>query len=110
MRDNVVRFPVQKVKPPSSEELVERIRILAAPNAARYSVRWKSPQFQQQLLKVGLSMRQVLETVRKGCALGTPQMEETGGCRLKIKRKVAGRRTVVDVTVKEDHIVLETAI
>jgi hypothetical protein len=55
-------------------------------------------------------MRQVLETVRKGCAAGAPTLDQWGDWRIKLRRTVAGRKVQVVVAVKADHFVLVTAI
>jgi hypothetical protein len=73
-------------------------------------MRFDEPHFQQQLVERGLNMRQVLETVRKGCPVGTPTLDQWGDWRIKLRRKVAGRRVQVVVALKADHFVAVTAI
>ena len=55
-------------------------------------------------------MRQVLEVLRKGNGLDGPTPDEHGDYRIKLKRKVAGRRVQVVVAVKETHFVAVTVI
>lgn len=55
-------------------------------------------------------MRQVLETIRKGCPVGSPQLDQWGDWRIKLRRKAAGRTVQVVVAVKTDHFVIVTAI
>lgn len=108
MKNNIVRFPARPPPHKTTEELIERIRLLAAPDAARNSVR-QAPQFQSRLVAAGLSKREVLETARKGCVVGTPEMDERGDWTMNLKRKVAGRRVQLVVTLRQDHLVLEKA-
>ncbi len=55
-------------------------------------------------------MRQILEVLRHGRAVSDPAADRYGEWRIKLKRRVAGRRVQVVVAVKEDHIVVVTAI
>jgi hypothetical protein len=105
MSDNVVRLPLEKAVP-TADQLVSRIRAMAEAGRMRFD----HPHFQLRLVERGLNMRQVLETVRKGCAVGTPELDQWGDWRLKLRRKVAGRRVQVVVAVKPDHFVAVTAI
>ena len=49
-------------------------------------------------------MRSVLEVLRKGRSFGPPQLDDNGDWRLKMRRRVAGRRVEVVVAVYSDHI------
>lgn len=73
-------------------------------------MRFDKPHFREQLFGRDLNMRQVLETVRKGCPVGVPTLDQWGDWRIKLRRKVAGRRVQVVVVVKEDHFVAVTVI
>jgi hypothetical protein len=73
-------------------------------------MRFNEPHFKQQLVARQLNMRQVLETVRKGCPVGSPKLDRWGDWRVKLRRKVAGKRVQVVLAVKEDHFVAITAI
>jgi len=73
-------------------------------------MRFDHPHFRLRLAERGLNMRQVLETVRKGSAVGVPTLDQWGDWRIKLRRKVAGRRVQVVIAVKADHFVLVTAI
>ena len=55
-------------------------------------------------------MRQVLETIRKGCPVGTPKLDVWGDWRIKLRRKAAGRKVQIVVAVKADHFVVVTVI
>jgi hypothetical protein len=105
MNQNVV--PLRPAIPaPTAEQLQIRIRQLAEAGA----MRWEEPHFQKRLLQRKLTMRHVLETVKKGDPVGAPSLDQWGDWRLKLKRKVAGRRVQVVVAMKSDHFVYVTAI
>ena len=108
MSDNVVRFPVAK-PPPTADEMVSRIRDLADSGTIG-AMRFEQPHFQEQLLARDLNMRQILETVRKECPVGVPKLDQWGDWRLKLRRKVAGRRVQVVIALKMDHFVAVTVI
>ena len=55
-------------------------------------------------------MRQGLEVLRKGKGVSGPTLDEYGDYRIKLKRKVAGRRVQVVVAVKETHFDMVTVI
>ena len=95
---------------PNVQELVARIRALAAEENASKHIFFDHPHFQLRLRQRGLNMRQVLETVREGEPIGKPTLDPYGDWRIKLKRIVAGRRVQVVVAVKADHIVLVTPI
>jgi Domain of unknown function (DUF4258) len=57
-----------------------------------------------------ISMRQVLDTLRQGSVIDGPDKDEWGDWRVKLQRRVAGRRVQIVVAVKETHLVLITAI
>jgi hypothetical protein len=89
--------------------MVSRIRELA--DSGRLgAMRFDEPHFRQQLVERELNMRQVLETVRKGCPVGVPTLDQWEDWRIKLRRRVAGRRVQVVVALKEDHFVAVTVI
>lgn len=116
MSHNVIRFPGAKFDPtfdqepaPTAEQMVNRIRELAN-SGEPGCMRFDAPHFQEQLVNRQVTMRQVLETVRKGCPVGTPMLDQWGDWRIKLRRKVAGRRVQVVVALKTDHFVAVTVI
>jgi uncharacterized protein DUF4258 len=111
MSQNVIRFPGSQPSPsaPTATEMVKQIQKWANSGEPR-RMRFDEPHFKQQLDARQLNMRQVLETVRKGCPVGTPKLDEWGDWRIKLRRKVAGRRVQVVVALKADHFVAVTAI
>lgn len=109
MSDNVVRLLPVAHPTPTTDQLVARIRQLA--DSGRLgTTRFDEPHFQRQLIERDLNMRQVLETVRKGCPVGVPKLDQWGDWRIKLRRKVAGRRVQVVVALKADHFVAVTVI
>jgi hypothetical protein len=73
-------------------------------------MRFKSPLVQIRLRERKLNMRQVLETVRKGNHVGAPALDQWGDWRIKLRRKVAGRKVQVVVAVKTSHFEIVTVI
>lgn len=49
-------------------------------------------------------MRSILEVLRRGQPVGAPEMGEYGDRRIKMRRKVAGRRIHVVAAVCADHV------
>ena len=74
------------------------------------NLRFDHPHIQRRLVVRGITMRQILDVLRQGRATSGPTMDEYGDWRIKLKRRVAGRRVQVVVAVKEDHLVVVTAI
>ena len=102
----VVPFRARNVAP-TRNELVERVQGLATDTR---NMRVDHPHFRDRMSERGVSMRQVLEVLRKGIGVDGPTLDDCGDYRIKLKRKVAGRRTQVVVAVKETHFVVVTVI
>ena len=108
MDEKIVPFKAKRPSAvPSREELVQKVRALATVTT---NLRFDHPHLQGRLAKRGITMRQVLEVLRRGGATLGPTRDEYGDWRIKLKRRVAGRRVQVVVAVKEDHLVVVTAI
>ncbi len=110
MRGKVVilRAPGNSVKAvPSAADLIDHVRQLATNSL---NIRMDNPHLQSRLAQRGLGMRHVLETLRHGRAPRAPILDEYGDWRIKIERKVAGRKVQIVVAVKDDHFVVVTAI
>jgi hypothetical protein len=105
MTAKVIALPA-RLAIPTADQLVTRVRKLASTPSG---MRFDHPHFQQRLNERRLNMRQVLETVKKGCAVGNPKLDQWGDWRIKLRRKVAGRRVQVVVAVKGNHFVAITA-
>jgi len=61
------------------------------------------PHFRAQLKARGLSMRHALETLREWTAIDEPKKDKWGDRRIKVSRRVAGRKVQVVVAYKGDH-------
>lgn len=92
---------------PTLAELVAKVRVLAEDTD---SVEFLNPHVQMRMSQRGVSMRQVLETLRKGDGMSGPKQDEYGDWRIKLRRLVAGRRVQVVVAVKEKTLALITVI
>ncbi len=57
-----------------------------------------------------VSMRQMLEVIRNGEVIDGPRLDKFGDWRIKLARKVAGRRVQVVVAVAETYFVPVTVI
>ena len=62
------------------------------------------PHFQNRMIERGVDMRSVLEVLRKGRPFGPPEKDENGDWRIRMRRKVAGRRVEVIVAVHDEHV------
>lgn len=109
MADRVVPFrPRPTSEPvPTADALEDRVHWLAKDSK---NLRFDIPHFQERLRMRKLTMRQVLDTLRHGNVISGPVKDEWGDWRVKLKRKVAGRRVQVVVAVKERHLVVVTVI
>ena len=93
--------------PPTLAELAARVRALAKDSE---NIGFDHPHLQIRMAQRGLTMRQVLETLRKGESVSGPTLDKYGDWRIKLKRLVAGRRVQVVVAVKDERIDVATAI
>lgn len=62
------------------------------------------------MIQRGITMRQILEVARKGEAVSGPTLDEWGDWRIKLRRKVAGRRVQIVTAVKADLFIVVTVI
>jgi hypothetical protein len=110
MEDSVVvRLPSK----PTANQLLGRVRGMVSEAALAQKpsrLRFDHPHVQQRLRERKLNMRQIMETLRKGKATNPPELDQYGDWRIKLRRRVAGRRVQVVVAVKTDHVVLVTVI
>lgn len=94
-------------EPPPIADLVAKIHELAKDSS---NLHMHHPHFQGRLVSRKISMRQVLDVLRNGSAVGPPRLDDWGDWRVKLRRKTAGRRVQVVVAIKERHLDLVTAI
>ena len=102
----VIPFPKER-KVPSAKQLAERVHALSL--ADSFNIRMGEPHFRESLIERELDMRSVLEVLRRGRAIGRPNLDDYGDWRIEMRRKVAGRRVHVIVAVCADHIECITA-
>lgn len=110
MSAEIVPFRPPKAKPkpdPTRQELVARLRKLAEDTG---NMHMDAPHLKQRMAQRGKTMRQILETVRKGECVSGPTKDQWGDWRLKLRRCVAGQRVQVVVAVKDRHFVVVTVI
>jgi hypothetical protein len=103
----VIPFPGRKEPPPTREELVARIRVLAFETA---SMRMDHPHLQLRMSERNITMRQMLEVIRNGEPNQDPVLDDSGDWRIRLVRKVAGRRVQVVVAVSETYLCPVTVI
>jgi len=106
MTAQVLKLP-RRSETPTAEQLVGRIRAMSLESER---MRFEHPHFKERLLHRKLNMRQVLETIKKGCPVGVPRLDQWGDWRIKLKKMAAGRTVQVVVAVKSDHVVVVTVI
>lgn len=61
------------------------------------------PQMQEWLSGKGITLMQVISTIKQGEAVRQPQFNSDGDLEITIKRLAAGRRIHVTVAIKADH-------
>jgi hypothetical protein len=102
--------PIGQPKPnlvPTLTELVERVHELAADTEKMVLLH---PHLQERMAQRGKTMRDVLETVRKGEGVSGPSLDKYGDWRIRMRRFVAGRRVQVVVAVREKDFSVVTVI
>lgn len=103
MTAKVVPFPPRKANPekpePTLAELVAKVHELAK---AGNNFRWGA-HFKERLAGRGVTMRQVLETLKSGDGV-SKRRDEYGDWRVKLRRKVASRRVQVVVAIKGNRL------
>ena len=67
-------------------------------------VRMRLPHFRQKLIERDITTRLVLEVLRHGTVRGQPRIDEFGDWRITMRRKVAGRRINVTVSVCQEYL------
>lgn len=110
MAGKVVHFAARTANregpPPPLRAFEIRVHELAKRSAFRFG----APHFQKRLRERRITMRQVIEVLRQGTAVDGPKKDEWGDWRVKLQRRVAGKRVQVVVAVKEEYLDVVTAI
>jgi hypothetical protein len=108
MAAEIVPIGQPKPKPPPTLfELVLRIQELAKDSD---NIGFLHPHLQMRMKQRGITMRLVLETLRKGEGVSGPKKDQYGDWRIKMRRYVAGRRLQVVVAVREKEFTVVTVI
>lgn len=93
--------------PPTLSELVERVHDLAKDTE---NIGFLHPHLQERMALRGKTMRDILETVRRGEATSGPTLDKYGDWRIRMRRFVSGRRVQVVVAVREKDFSVVTVI
>jgi len=106
MASNVLPLKDPKALP-TLAELVSRVRQMAQ---VTENIGLHHPHLRARMAERGVTMRQILETVRKGEGISGPTKDVYGDWRIKLRRLVAGRRVQVVVAVREINFTVVTVI
>ncbi|HEX9647835.1 MAG TPA: DUF4258 domain-containing protein [Alphaproteobacteria bacterium] len=108
MSEKVVPFRRKEPAPgPTRPELVSKMRELIKDST---NIRYNHDHIKMRFNQRNIIMRHVLDTLRYGRVISGPTLDKYGDWRIKLTRRVAGRRVQVVVAIKEDHVVIVTAI
>lgn len=86
---------------------MQRVRLLSLNSG---NMRMDEPHLRLRMQQRGISMRQMLVVIAEGEAIDGPRLDPYGDWRIKLARKVAGRRVQVVVAVGEKHFTAVTVI
>jgi Domain of unknown function (DUF4258) len=92
---------------PTLRELVERVHELSKDSD---NFGFLHPHLQERMRLRGKSMRDVLETLRKGEGVKGPDLDQFGDYRIKLRRYVCGKRIQVVVAVRQNDFTVVTVI
>ena len=99
--------PAHPRKEPTLQELVARVRDLVQDSL---NVGFDHPHIKERMAQRGKTMRDVLETLKKGEGVKGPEKDKYGDYRIKLRRSVCGKRTQVVVAVRERDLTVITVI
>jgi hypothetical protein len=106
MSAEIVPLGQPKPKPPPTlTELVQRIHELAKDTE---NIGFLHPHLQQRMALRGKTMRDIIETLRKGEGVSGPTKDQYGDWRIRMRRFVTGRRVQVVVAVRENDFSVVT--
>lgn len=95
----VLEFKAPKQTPvPTLAELVARVRELAKDSQ---NMTLPDPHLRQRMQQRGKTMRDILETLKKGEGIKGPDLDKFGDYRIKLRRCVCGKRTQIVVAIRE---------
>ena len=108
MGAKVIPFQLVRQEPtPKLRELTDRVHQLAKenPDCINYSLH-----LQDRMRQRGKTMRDILETLKKGEGVKGLGVDEYGDFRIKLKRCVAGKRIQIVVAVRDKDLSVVTVI
>lgn len=92
---------------PTLGELVDRVHKLSKDSS---NMMLPHPHLKERMIRRGRTMREILETLRKGEGIMKPTLDDYGDYRIKMRRVVAGKRIQVVVAVRETDFSVVTVI
>ena len=104
---DVVELKPRPKKEPTLPELVAKVRELAKDSL---KIGFDHPHIKQRMAQRGKTMREVLETLKKGEGVKGPDKDKYGDYRIKLRRCVCGKRTQIVVAVRESDLTVITVI
>lgn len=110
MSGNVLPFPQRSNAENEAPRSVQEFEALVQQLAKDSKIQFGHPHFQSRLQERKVTMRQVLDTLRNGSVIDGPKLDQWGDWRVKMQRRVAGRRVQVVVAVKDDRLDVVTVI
>ena len=97
MAGNVVPFPAGLTRP-EAEALIHRLA------KESRNLAMEEPHFRERMKERGITMRQVLETLREGRVDSDPAKDDYGDWRCVVKKRCAGRRVRVVVAIHDRNL------
>jgi hypothetical protein len=92
---------------PTRTELVALVRRTAAQDLDE--IGFDNPHLRQRMAQRGLTIRQIVETLRHGEGISGPTRDDYGDWRIKMRAVVAGRRVQVVVAIHDAAVSVVTA-
>jgi hypothetical protein len=93
---------------PTRAALVEHVHRVATENPDE--IGFDNPHLRQRMAQRGLTMRQILETLRRGEGIAGPTIDASGDWRIKLRWVAAGRRVQVVVAIHDNEVSVVTAM
>ena len=86
---------------PTLAELVARVHRLSQNSE---NIGFPHPHLRERMKQRGKTMREILETLKKGEGVKGPDLDKFGDYRIKLRRCVCGKRTQVVVAIREEDL------
>ena len=104
--NKILLFKELNNPPEPLEDLVKKAHLLAKDSENVFYC----PHAKEQMNKRKVSSRQVLDVLRNGNRIGSPNLDKYGDWRIKMKLYTAGRKVQVVAVVNENRIEVITVI